>query len=169
MRAFALSVTMVLAAAPAAAEYDHCYFASPPKGVKSSQEMREKTFFLDYGLIPVLYRRMCDLTDGTDQSYVQWLVQNPGCTPTSDLARSFMRVLTASIDEIEGFERFREIRTQHPDFIRDLCNIVGQIPWPIHIPSGKKKELIQRMYSAKMAEVERRLSEFRKTHPHLAK
>ena len=80
----------------------------------------------------MLYRKACGLTDEHDAEFLRALYTQAGCTPDSSIGQQFDGILTAKITELEGFEEFDRVVSEHPQFVTELCNRVRAIPWPVY-------------------------------------
>ena len=132
---FAMGLVLLLSLvwAAANANYRHCYSGAAAEGKPAGPtDLQQKLLFVDYSLVPVIYRKACGLTDERDADYLRALYSQAGCTPESSIGRQFERVLTAKITDIEGFESFDSIASEHPQFVTGLCERVSTMPWPVY-------------------------------------
>ena len=121
----------VAAATPAFAEYEHCYEAtSSGHATKSSAELSQRAFGIEYALIPVLYRRVCDLSNAQDMEYLEALVQYVGCSPDSDLGQTLMQTLTVDLSDLEGLQELDVWKASYPDHFGHMCELVADLPRP---------------------------------------
>ncbi len=149
---FIAALVFGFSATAAFAEYDHCYVRTPPGNAqKSSPELAKKTFGLEYGLVPVLYRKACNLTNADDFAHVRALYGHLGCTPESDLGRDLERVLTVAPSDVEGLEGLEQVIAGFPALYAEFCSLVAELPWPevdqefnpLPIDESRKRDVLQ--------------------------
>ena len=132
---FTVGLVLLLSSvwAPANANYRHCYSGAAAESKPAGPaDLQRKLLFLDYSLMPVIYRKACGLTDERDADYLKALYSQAGCTQESSIGQRLERVLTAKITDIEGFESFDSIASEHPQFVTGLCERVRAMPWPVY-------------------------------------
>lgn len=158
------------AATSAYAEYEHCYEpASSEHVTKSSAELSQRAFGIEYALIPVIYRRVCDLSDAQDMEYLEALVQYVGCSPDSDLGQTLIQILTVDLSELEGLQELDAWKASYPDHFGQMCKLVAALPRP---EVGEEFDPLVMDRSAKhrtLQAIEQLNRRFLEAHPGLAR
>lgn len=149
----------VVAAKPAAADYAHCYDGPPPAGVvEASPALARSAMFLDFALLPVLYRKICGLIDDDDWAYVSALVTSRGCSMQSDLGRVFAKVLTIDLQSLEGLQEVDRVAGAYPTQFGEACTAVRDMPWPVYDRDLKPlSPEVERQAFASLEGIEQRL------------
>lgn len=137
MRWIGLLIAFVIAliAGRANAEYDFCYEGDPPPHVEIANR---PICCLDFALIPIIQRRACGLTTTQDETFIEGLLIQIGCTAESDFGRAFLRALSDEFDADPAIRRFDEERESRPEAARQFCAAVAQIPMPT---AGRPEEM----------------------------
>ncbi len=132
---FALAAAGVMAAAPAAAELDLCYDGVPPSdAVEATQEQRvqaNRIMMNGFHTTPILFRRLCGLSDGRDADYLREVDAALGCSPDSDVGKAHEELVSGDLAAIGGYAGFSDTVAEHPEFKDKFCAHVAALPWPL--------------------------------------
>ena len=148
----------LLAPGAAAARFAHCYDGEPPAGVLPTPEgFSMEKYGLGFAIRPVVYRKLCGMANADDAAYLRMVYQYPGCTAESDVGRSMEELLQANVRDMEGMTggRYERLITNHRDYYRHFCGLVGEMPWPVYTPAYHPiSPEIRQKFTEKMREIE---------------
>lgn len=125
-----LAFIAALAASPAVADPDVCWFGAPPPGSEKSPYMSENPFLGLEQVLGNLYipRALCGLDVGRDQKFWRSYYQVFGCTAKSDAGRAVE--LWLSDAPYYYAQDFRQFRDRYPEVAKERCERLSKCTVP---------------------------------------
>ncbi|WP_416900018.1 MAG: hypothetical protein ACMVY4_10090 [Minwuia sp.] len=153
-----LLLSGLVLAQPAAARYAHCYTGPAPEGTLPTPEgFSMEDYALGFAIRPVIYRKLCGLTNEDDAAFIRMVYQYPGCTPESDIGRAMEDLVAADVGDLPGMgdSRYERLVTNHAEYHQNFCRMVSELPWPAYDASYQPiSPDIQQRFQSKMREIE---------------
>ncbi len=96
MRGLAI-ISLLLAAAPAWAKWDYCYYSDPPENVSEYPEMPPRSFGFGYAALPFAFKQLCGHAAADEAAHLRRIVKTYlECEVESDVGREIETGLNAT-------------------------------------------------------------------------